>query len=233
MRFPDLRGRPLLVSVAALAAIRFSIVYLDRPIARMLVDVPRWLTDLAEWVTGFGRSDRYLIPLAMAVLVLGLAARYRKDLQGRIAARLWAWTAGFVFLSIALSGLLNDVVKLIAGRPRPRIPALDNEPFTFGYDFQSFPSGHAAVAFGLALAVGLLWPRWRWPLLVFATAVAASRMILKAHYLGDVMGSALVAWLTVLWLSGYLADKGLVFCRGPDGNPVPRVPRNEPPTLSN
>ena len=128
MRFPDLRRRPLLVSVAALAAIRFSIVYLDRPIARMLVDVPRWLTDLAEWVTGFGRSDRYLIPLAMAVVVLGLAARYRKDLQGRIAARRWAWTAGFVFLSIALSGLLNDVVKLIAGRPRPRIPALDNEP---------------------------------------------------------------------------------------------------------
>jgi undecaprenyl-diphosphatase len=224
MRFPDLASRPLIVMAIALAVIRFSAFYLDRPIAWAIRSVPPWLSDLAEWMTRFGRGDVYLVPLAVVLLLLLYASRVLAVERRRAAARFWAWVTLFVGLSVALSGLLNDVIKLIVGRPRPTTGPLENQPFTFDYAYQSFPSGHTAVAFGLALSLGLLWPRSRLPLLVFALAVAASRVILHSHYPADVLGGALVAWMTVTWLSGFLADRNLVFRRDSAGRPVPRFP---------
>jgi membrane-associated phospholipid phosphatase len=222
MLFPDPGRRPLLATAITLVAIRFSVVYLDRPVAQAMRAVPPWLRALAEWVTGFGRSDRYLIPLLLVILLLAFASRSLAGERRRAMARFWAARGAFVWLAMALSGLLNDVVKLLAGRPRPSAGDVGSAPFTFDYAFQSFPSGHTAVAFGLALSVGLLWPRWRTLLLAFAAAVAASRVIVGAHYPADVIGGALVAWLTVPWLARFFADRRLVFQHDSEGDPVPR-----------
>jgi len=224
MRLPDLVSRPLIVTVITLAVIRFLAVYLDRPIALAMVGVPPWLTDLAEWMTRFGRGDLYLVPLAVVLLLLLFASRVLAGERRRAAARFCAWVTLFVGLSVALSGLLNDVIKLIVGRARPTTGPVENQPFTFDYAYQSFPSGHTAVAFGLALSLGLLWPRWRLPLFVFALAVAASRVILHSHYPADVLGGALVAWMTVTWLASFLADRNIVFHRDSAGRRVPRFP---------
>ncbi|HXU58425.1 MAG TPA: phosphatase PAP2 family protein [Verrucomicrobiae bacterium] len=222
MRFPDSGRRPLLATAITLAVIRFSVVYLDRPVAQAMRGVPPWLRDLAEWVTGFGRSDRYLIPLLLVILLLAFASRSLAGEHRRAAARFWAWRGAFVWLAMALSGLLNDVVKLLAGRPRPTAGDAGSAPFTFDYAFQSFPSGHTAIAFALAFSLSLFWPRWRLPLLAFALAVAASRVIISAHYPADVIGGALVAWLTVAWLARFFADRRLVFQPDSEGRPVPR-----------
>jgi membrane-associated phospholipid phosphatase len=225
MRFTD-RSTRVIVSIAlALVAIRLSVVFVDRPLAGMTGQIAPWIKQLAQRVTQLGRPEYYLLPLGAAVLMLSLASRFSIGWRQRIRARGWALALGFVWLSVALSSLLNDLVKLIAGRPRPNFAAASPAPFTFGYEFESFPSGHTAVAFALALSLALLWPRWRWPLLIFAIAVAASRVLLSAHYLADVIGGALVAWLMVTWLSSHLADRGLVFRRGPGGRLVPRLPR--------
>jgi membrane-associated phospholipid phosphatase len=224
MRLPDPGGRPLLVTVIALVAIRFSVVYLDVPIARAMLLVPPWLHDLAEWVTRFGRSDLYLVPLLPVLLLLALASRKLAGEHRRAVARFWSWTTLFVWISIALPGLIGDLIKLLAGRPRPTTGSFENQPFTFDYAHQSFPSGHTAVAFGLAFSLALLWPRWRIPLYLFALAVAASRVILHAHYPADVLAAALVAWLTVAWLSRFFADRGIVFRCDASGRPVPQFP---------
>jgi membrane-associated phospholipid phosphatase len=224
MRFTDRSARRLITVALALLAIRLSVVFIDRPLARMIGGMAPWIRNLAEHVTQLGRSEYYLVPLGAAVLLLSLSSRFSRGWRQRIKAWGWAWAVGFVWLSIALCGLLNDLVKLIAGRPRPNFAAASPAPFTFGYEFQSFPSGHTAVAFGLALSLALLWPRWRWPLVIFALAIAASRMVLSAHYLADVLGAALLAWLTVTWLSSHLAARGLVFRRDSGGCLVPRPP---------
>ena len=54
-------------------------------------------------------------------------------------------------------------------------------------------------------------------IVVCALAVAASRIILRAHYAADVIGGALVAWLTVAWLARVFADRRSVFDRAGDG----------------
>ena len=70
-------------------------------------------------------------------------------------------------------------------------------PGLFGFRFnwwdwtyQSFPSGHATVAFALAAVVGFISERWFYPGLLFGAAVALSRVTEGVHYPSDVIAGA-------------------------------------------
>jgi undecaprenyl-diphosphatase len=93
-----------------------------------------------------------------------------------------------------IAGLVVSLLKDAAARPRP--PLADPAIHAIGSvpDSTSFPSGHSATAFATAVAVGLLCPRLRLPLLALAAVVALSRVYLGVHYWSDVAaGSALGA----------------------------------------
>ncbi|MCL6614729.1 MAG: phosphatase PAP2 family protein [Firmicutes bacterium] len=108
--------------------------------------------------------------------------RYRRRTPARTAAAIF-WT----YLS---SGLLAQVLKHLIRRPRP-----------FGHDPSSFPSGHAASAFALALVLAWRWPRLGWLFWLLAALVGVSRIVLGHHYPLDVVAGALLGTLTA-W--GYL-----------------------------
>jgi len=221
MRFNE--PRFLWTIAALLAAIAISVLFIDRPLAAALTGIDPQIKAIAQRVTWFGRSPSYLVALAIAALGLALIGRFALSRRARVLARSWSWAAAYLFLAIALSGIANDLVKLLIGRSRPMVDAPGLHPFSFSYDHESFPSGHAAVAFGLAFGAMALWPRWRWPLLAFGVAVAASRVALDVHYLGDVIGSVLVALLTVRCLTAFFARRRLVFRLGSDGKPILRL----------
>ena len=206
-----------------LAAVAASIMFVDQPIARFAATLGPGARALAEQMTWFGRSTAWLVLLALLGIGFFIAARGAKRPRARLRALWLAGSAAYLWLAIALSGLANDVIKMV-GRPRPTVGATGLSPFHFSYDYESFPSGHTAVAFGLAFALARLDPRWRWPALMFAIAVGASRVVLRAHYPGDVLGGALVALLTVRLLTVASARFGLVFRRLPDGRIRRRFP---------
>ena len=56
-----------------------------------------------------------------------------------------------------------------------------------------FPSGHAATAAALAVALTALYPRGRWLFAGFAVLAAAQRIDVTAHYPSDVLAGAAVA----------------------------------------
>jgi undecaprenyl-diphosphatase len=60
----------------------------------------------------------------------------------------------------------------------------------------SFPSGHAATAFGFAAGAGAELPSLRAPLTALAAAVAYSRVHTGVHYPADVIAGAAVGTAT-------------------------------------
>nr|WP_281414040.1 phosphatase PAP2 family protein [Rhodoblastus sphagnicola] len=135
---------------------------------------------------------------------------------GLLAAR-----ALYVFVVLADSGLLSQALKHPIGRARPAL--LDKvgphhfEFFSLPSIYASFPSGHTITAFATAAALGFFLPRRFKPLpFLAALAIAASRVIIGAHYCSDVLGGALIglacAYLTAL----VFARRRLAFTVAPD-----------------
>ncbi len=218
MRFPDFRLR-LLLGLLAIATAA-SMLFLDGTVTAAMRHVdPAWLPAI-EFVTGFGKSTGYLVSLGGAIAGLAAYARFGRDKERQRWARRWAWLCAYLFLAVAVPGLLNDLIKIVVGRPRPLVEATGISPFTFGYAYASFPSGHASTSFGLAFALGLLWPVLRWPALACAAAIAASRVLLNVHHLSDVLASIILALLTVQWLTAAFTRRGLVFTPDARGRPI-------------
>jgi membrane-associated phospholipid phosphatase len=57
----------------------------------------------------------------------------------------------------------------------------------------TFPSLHVATAVLLYLGLRDEAPRWRWPLLALAVGVGVSTVLVKQHFVVDVLGGALLA----------------------------------------
>ena len=139
-------------------------------------------------------------------------------------ARYYAWFAGasgFIFASIAVSGIATNIVKILLGRARPHV--VDNlswpvfEPFATRGDFHSFPSGHGNTIFCIAIALSFFLPRLRIPLLIVAAALAFGRVLQFKHFVSDSVGGALLAALTTVWLRQVFARYGIVFRKTPAG----------------
>lgn len=90
--------------------------------------------------------------------------------------------------AVAVSALLVTLFKETFDRARP--PFAGIEAVGIVPASASFPSGHAATAFAAAVAVGLVHPRLRRPLLALAVLVALSRVYLGVHYVLDVLAGA-------------------------------------------
>ena len=79
-------------------------------------------------------------------------------------------------------------------------PSWDVSPLGwFPSDQFSFPSGHALNAFAIGSVLALAFPAVAPLVLVVATNVAVSRVVLGLHWLSDVLAGALAGfWLALL-----------------------------------
>jgi membrane-associated phospholipid phosphatase len=113
-------------------------------------------------------------------------------------------TMGFIALSALLSGLLVNILKLVFARFRPveffEFQNYGMNWFAHGYDVASFPSGHSATALGVAAAVALLFPRFRYPVLFYGALVTFSRVVVNKHYLSDVLVGGYIGVLVSVYL---------------------------------
>ena len=120
-------------------------------------------------------------------------------------------------LVVLATGLAPDLIKLILARYRPHFffsgtfPGVaDNVWQTFGgiqtafsSDYQSFPSGHSALACGLAVILVQLYPRGKFFFSMLATLVMVQRVVACAHFPSDTLaGAALGIFVATLCLPG-------------------------------
>jgi lipid A 4'-phosphatase len=194
-------------------AVTLSIFLLDRPAALYFHAQSEELRDVFRFITRFGVSTGYLVGAALAFVALRAAARLKRF--AAVADRIRAYSALplFFFASIAASGLAVDLVKTVAGRARPKL-LFSNGDYYFSWwgmrsDFWSFPSGHTANAVAVALALSSIWPRCRAAAAIFAVLVAASRIIITAHYVSDVVMGAFLAFAIVPYIRFVFAQSGI------------------------
>jgi membrane-associated phospholipid phosphatase len=207
--------------IAGLAVIALMTVTVDGPASALARSIDG---DLKWWVDLFaktGDSFYTLVPSAiLAALFGGLSLSSRGTPRGRVYAWLAA-AAGFFFVSIAFSGILTNVVKIILGRARPDAAVSlywpEFHPFAPRGAYHAFPSGHANTLFAIAMALGCFVPRARPYLLALALPLALCRVLQFKHFLSDTAGGAGLAIITTLWLRHWFARRGIVFNYASDG----------------
>jgi membrane-associated phospholipid phosphatase len=185
--------------------------FADRPVAEFthaLDTTHPQLINFFRAITDYGKSKWYLWPCGISTLFCAFLVR-GKDVPTRYR-RLFAYVgvrALFLFVTIALSGIVADIIKPIVGRARPALLLRDGvygfKPFTAGFIWNGMPSGHATTAFALACSLTIFYPRLRAFWIALALLLAASRVMVDAHYLSDVLAGGLLGWLTVHFFFKY------------------------------
>jgi undecaprenyl-diphosphatase len=121
----------------------------------------------------------------LAVLVLSLATAPGEERRWKLAALTGGATA-------AVSLLVNQLIgNLIWHRPRPYETHPQVYHLTHSHD-PSFPSDHASAAFGIAAAVLFIDATVGAAFILLAALIAVGRVLIGAHYPGDVLAGAAV-----------------------------------------
>lgn len=205
----DRQGRWGLFHGMVAAAILLSIALLDRPAARLFHVPDDRLTHWLHWITNFGEAWGWLIGFGLATLVCRIVADASRTIVGRERWNAWMLVPLYLFLSVAVSGIAVDILKILIGRTRPKLLFRD-ELFTWGGpsfhpDHWSFPSGHVTTVASLAGALTVLWPRHAAAYWLLAALVALSRLGVGAHYPSDTIGGAWLGLMVALYLKGVFA----------------------------
>lgn len=202
--------------------VHMLLIQLDRTVSELARAADPGLLAVFRTITEAGDSKWTLVPTG--VLGLGLIAAGWFFLTDRRVAAMARWAGSalmFVFVSVALSGIAVNIVKVIIGRGRPKLLEqtgfLGFDPLILNADFHSFPSGHTNTAVAFALAVSFLVPYWRGALVAAACLIGFSRIAVNAHFLTDVIGGGALAVVTTYWLRARFASREWVFRREASG----------------
>lgn len=182
--------------------------------------------DAMAAITDIGRSHWYLVPAAILFFTLSFIDWTRAGFRGRARLLLLFGQAAFVFAAVALSGIAANILKFLFGRARPlsidELGAWHLDPFSLGYAFASFPSGHSTTV-GAVTAIFILWyPRYWLLIAEIGLVLAATRIAALAHYPSDVASGLLLGSTVTIVLARFLASRRVVFRLVP-GRMLPAV----------
>jgi membrane-associated phospholipid phosphatase len=165
---------------------------------KTVVDVPRPASETTILVPAVPAI--LLAGLAMAVILTGLALRWRPAVLG-----------GAILIGLLGLEQLTEIAV----------------PVRAGYD--SFPSGHALGSMALALAtIVVAWDRRRWRVsvlavaLVFALGVGLSRVYIDIHHPADVLAGWCVAlaWVVGIGICWHIWPRRNLDLGGPGPGPA-------------
>jgi len=205
----------LALSVLAFALLDSVSLAFDAAEAHATATFDPRVKNFFEIVTKAGQSD-WLFALSILTLVYAL---YRRE--GEITRRaragwgLLASRALYFFAVQAFSGLLSQVVKHVVGRARPKL--VDTlgpqhfDVFSLKAVLASFPSGHTTTIVAAAASLSFFMPRRVALLFALALPVAASRLIIGAHYPSDVLGGVFLGLGSALAVARVFGRRKIAF----------------------
>jgi undecaprenyl-diphosphatase len=209
---------PLRVTLAALlavVAVVIAITFVDGHAVIAARKLPNWIYVVFDEITDFGKSGWFLMPAGFLLIVAAASGLRELPHFTRLVLASLTVRLGFLFLAIGAPGLFVTILKRLIGRARPFVVeeggALVFMPFIWRPEYASFPSGHGTTAFAAAIAIGALWPRARPLMWAYAVLIAASRVVITAHYPSDVIASAFFGIIGALLVRDWFAARRLGF----------------------
>lgn len=214
------RGRLAIGALAAILIVAVAVVALDARSVAGARALPAALVWPFRHITELGLSGWFLFPTAFLLLAAAAAdstglPKFSRNVLAAISVRL-----GFIFMVIAVPGLVVAILKRLIGRARPFVAgeeAWTSQLWVWRPDYASFPSGHATTAFAAAVAIGALWPRLRPVMWAYAVVIAVSRVIVTAHHPSDVIAGAIAGAIGALLVRNWYASRRLGFAVRTDG----------------
>jgi membrane-associated phospholipid phosphatase len=170
----------------------------------------RWLDQpIALWVHGATGNKRLPAALvdspfsstsfisACAFVICGLAA-----ISGRRFTRPET-TITMGVISMVSTVVIKDQLKILFGRTWPQM-FINNgvygfNYFHYGHSFESFPSGHAAVAAAFLFIPWFLFSKLRTAMITFIIAVDIGLVMLNIHFLSDVIAGSFLGFSIALF----------------------------------
>lgn len=174
-----------------------TIVWVDVPVSQwMHAHSASWMNAMCTVLDHAGQSHWVLGYSALVGSVL-----WRK--RNAIAHNHLLW-----FASVAVSGIIANIIKVLAGRPRPPLAMQSGivswEPLSWHMEFlwNSFPSGHATTGLCIAVMGSALYPRLSPFMWTLGVGIAISRVVLNVHYVSDVMVGSLIGAAVAIAMRG-------------------------------
>jgi membrane-associated phospholipid phosphatase len=212
------RRRLVLGALAGILSVGLAMLLIDARGFTFAGTLPLWLVGTFNEITDFGKSNWFLVPIGGLIV---LAAILATPAAGRIANLVLTSLIvrlTYVFIAIALPGLFVTIVKRLIGRLRPsELGPYVYAPGSWSPAYASMPSGHATTAVAAAIAIGALWPKARVPMWIYAALILASRVIIQAHFVSDVLAAAFVGGFGAILVRNWFAARALAFVPGADG----------------
>ena len=185
----------------------------DQPLALFFHARDQDLRSLFDFTGRLGLTYGYLAIFSLAFVALhwgGISPRLQRF---ALPLRALSGIPAFIFFSIAASGVIVDVLKVLFGRARPKL-LFESDVYGFAWlkwrpDYWSFPSGHSATIVALMAALWFLWPQHLLFYILVAAIVCMSRVVVGAHYLADCLAGALIGVLTTRYIAQVFAKWGI------------------------
>lgn len=148
------------------------------------------LDRIEPFITLFGNAGIFWILLTVAILI------FVKDKRVGITCA----------LALASEAIIVVILKNTVRRSRPiwldpTVQMLVKIPKDY-----SFPSGHSAASFSVAVSIFLYKKRWGIAAIILAALIAISRMYLFVHFPTDVIVGTLIG-ISMALIFGYLVKK--------------------------
>jgi len=185
------------VFIGLVLLVPFLMLYVDEPVMTSIRAFHQGGAAIDMLLRG---ADKVMYYAAHGTtMIVGAVMLY---LYGRHASRRLQDLGASLFIGLATAGITVQIIKHLIGRARPRVTdklMIIGPSLAGSYD--SFPSGHTAMAFCLAAIVSHHYPKYRAVAYAFAVFEGFARIDSTSHFPGDVLGGAILGTLIAAFVN--------------------------------